>query len=290
MERRKTALVVSPDGTSIAMGLGEDWQAVLAESALIALRLATEGLDLVIVSDDMPEGGPGLLRALRHRVGPAVPAIMVGGSWAPGFVEAAIGAGATDVVVCPAPGEIASRAMLATHGRNADRSGLLALAYTDELTGLPNRRFLVERLAAAIKTAHARIESLSVLLLDIDRFKQINDRFGHLVGDRALTEFAKVLKASSRSTDVIGRWGGEEFLYILPGPLSAAEAQAERVRTAVAAFPFGAPEVDMQLTVSIGVTELLTTDVATELVDRADRLLYQAKGEGRDRTIAGRVA
>lgn len=290
MERRKTALVVAPNGTALATALGKDWQAVVAQSALVALRSACEGIDLLIVSDAMPEGGPGVLRALRHRVGLEIPTILVGGTWSPEFVEAASAAGATDVVINPAAGELACRAALATHERNAGRSGLLTLAYTDELTGLPNRRFLIERLAAAIKTAHGRIESLSVLLLDIDRFKQINDRFGHRAGDRVLSEFAKVLKASSRSTDIIGRWGGEEFLYILPGPLSAAEAQAERVRTAVAAFPFGAPEFDLNLTVSIGVTELLATDVATELVDRADRLMYQAKGQGRDRTIAGRVA
>lgn len=290
MERRKTALVVAPDGKSLATDLGKDWQAVVAQSALAALRLATEGIDLLIVSDGMPEGGAGLLRALRNRVGPAVPAILVGSAWAPGFIESALGAGATDVVVAPAPGELACRAAMATHERHADRLDLMTLAYTDELTGLPNRRFLLDRLQSAIKAAHSRIEPLCVLLLDIDRFKQINDRYGHRAGDRVLVEFAKVLKASSRSTDVIGRWGGEEFLYILPGTLAAAEAQAERVRAAVAAFPFGAPELELRLTVSIGATELLSTDNAGDLVDRADRLLYQAKGAGRDRTISGRVA
>ncbi len=172
-------------------------------------------------------------------------------------------------------------------GASAALRDLVALAYTDELTGLPNRRYLVDRLGQAVTDAHSRKQPLSVLALDIDRFKQINDRYGHRAGDRVLAEFAKVLRTSSRSTDLMGRWGGEEFLYILPSPLASAEAHAERVREAVAAFPFGAPDLDLRLTVSIGVTELLPSEAVTDLVDRADWLLYQAKDEGRDRAVSG---
>jgi diguanylate cyclase (GGDEF)-like protein len=282
--------VAAPDGRRLRVAFGSDWDVSVAECSLDALRLASNDLALVVVSDDLPEGGHGMLRALRHRIGPDVPAIFVGSSWDAAFVETAIAAGAADIVVSPAPGELVARALLALHGRRAEHAGLMALAYTDELTGLPNRRYLADKLNSAIKNAHFRIEPLSILLLDIDKFKQINDRFGHHAGDRVLIEFAKVLRAGSRSSDVIGRWGGEEFLYILPGGLASAEVQAERVRAAVAAFPFGAPEFDLRLTVSIGATELQVIDSAGDLVERADRLLYQAKGQGRDRTIAGRVA
>lgn len=167
-----------------------------------------------------------------------------------------------------------------------DLHALLALAYTDDLTNLPNRRFLQSRLHDAVGRSLALAEALSILVLDIDRFKRINDRFGHSAGDQVLIEFAKVLRATSRASDVMGRWGGEEFLYILPGTLANAKTQAERLREAVAAFPFGAPRLDLRLTVSIGVTEYRPGESAGDLIDRADRLLYRAKGEGRDRAIA----
>ena len=290
MDRPKKVLVAAPDGRLLSEDLGGDWDIAIAESSLEALRLASDDVALLIVSKDLPEGGAAMLRALRNRIGPDVPAILVGSAWDGALCESAMAADATDVVVNPAAGELQARAVLAVHGRRAERAGLLAMAYTDELTGLPNRRYLADKLSSAIKNAHHRLEPLSILLLDIDKFKQINDRFGHRVGDRVLVEFAKVLRAGSRSSDVIGRWGGEEFVYILPGSLASAEAQAERVRAAVAAFPFGAPEFDLRLTVSIGATELQVTDNAGDLIERADRLLYQAKGQGRDRTIAGWVA
>jgi hypothetical protein len=82
--------VVAPDGNHLATDLGTQWQAVVAESALVALRSACESLDLLIVSDALPEGGLGVLRALKHRSGPAIPAIVIGRSWTPDFVEAAV--------------------------------------------------------------------------------------------------------------------------------------------------------------------------------------------------------
>ncbi|MBI6545600.1 MAG: diguanylate cyclase [Cyanobacteria bacterium NC_groundwater_1444_Ag_S-0.65um_54_12] len=290
MAKKLTVLVAAPRGSDLMAAFGDDFQVIAAEDSLAALRAATDGIAACIVAVDFPEGGLNVLRALKNRLTPGIPLLLVGGIWEPAWVEAALAAGAVDLITKPAPGELAARTRMALGSSYSERRELLALAYTDELTGLPNRRYLLERLHSAIGIAHMRQEPLSVLLLDIDYFKAINDRFGHRAGDRALIEFAKVLLATSRATDTIGRWGGEEFLYILPGSLETAEVQAERVRVAVAAFPFGAPDLPWRLTVSIGVTELLVTDHSSDLIDRADRLLYHAKKQGRDRTIASCVA
>lgn len=287
MGTRLTALLAGPDSAELAAALGPNWEALVADMDLGAPNSAPNKVDLLLISSSLPSGGVDLVRALRNRVGVTVPTILVGESWDEDLLEVAVAAGAADLLVSPSAREVAARATLAVQRQRAERSDLLALANTDELTGLPNRRYLSARLPDAVQASRAQLSPLSILLLDIDRFKAINDAYGHSAGDRVLVEFAKVLRASSRATDVIGRWGGEEFLYILPGPLSSAEAQAERVRTAVASFPFGAPEFHLRLSVSIGATQLAESDNVLELIDRADRLLYQAKDAGRDGTVAG---
>ncbi|MBU6427872.1 MAG: GGDEF domain-containing protein, partial [Cyanobacteria bacterium REEB65] len=278
---RRTALVAEC-GTVLANELRPEFDVVTPAEASEA---ELENVELVVADSRFPEGLI-LLKALKRRFMGA-PAIWVGQSWEQREIEAALAAGATDVAVLPAPGEIAARARMAVYVRQAEHHELLSLAYTDELTGLPNRRCLKGRLKAAIHTARTRCEAMSLLILDIDRFKTLNDRFGHHVGDRALVEVAKVLKATSRSADTIGRWGGEEFVSLISGDLSAAEIQAERIRSAVADFPFGAPDLNMRITVSIGATQLDRYDRPQDLLERADHLLYQAKRYGRDRTVAG---
>lgn len=280
-----TALVAQ-GGVALTDALAADFEVVaLSEQTPVTdLELA----DLLVVDGSVPEALV-LLKALKRRFD-GVPAIWVGTSWERKEIDSALAAGATDVAVRPGAAELAARARMALAVRQAESRDLMSLAYTDELTGLANRRFLKNRLRAAMHAARTRKEPVSVLMLDIDCFKGINDRHGHQAGDRALVEFAKVLRTTSRSTDTIGRWGGEEFLYIVPGGLVAAEAQAERIRAAVAAFPFGAPELDLRLTVSIGATEFGLGDHPHDLVDRADRLLYAAKRRGRDCTVAAPAA
>lgn len=156
------------------------------------------------------------------------------------------------------------------------------LAHTDLLTQLANRRRLEDVLDARLLDAKRYQRTLSVLLLDIDAFKQINDRYGHLTGDRVLQETATILEPELRANDVLGRWGGEEFLVVAPEtPSSPAEQIAERCRTVISDHRFTG--IDHAVTVSIGVATYQPGDHARDLVKRADDALYAAKRGGRNR-------
>ncbi len=162
---------------------------------------------------------------------------------------------------------------------------LLEMAATDILTGLPNRRHF----AAQLEQESARIlrdkgRCASVLMLDADHFKMINDTFGHAVGDDVLRHLATLMQNKLRKVDTVGRIGGEEFALILPGAaLPAAEAFAERLRQYVAATPVPQADRTIPLTVSIGVAGMSADDAnADEVLTRADRALYRAKGSGRN--------
>ena len=169
----------------------------------------------------------------------------------------------------------------------AERDRLWALAHEDHLTGLPNRRRLDQALADALADMRARGSVLSVLLFDVDRFKDLNDRFGHATGDRVLREIAEVLRGNSRRQDVVGRFGGEEFLYLLPGHhLDEAVSQAERIRSELARHSFSTQNGEASLTVSVGATEASPDDRPEDVLERADRLLYQAKRSGRNRIVS----
>ncbi len=157
-------------------------------------------------------------------------------------------------------------------------------AGTDALTGLPNRRQLDDQLDRDIARAHRHQEPLSVLLVDIDRFKAVNDRYGHRSGDGALRELASRLSDTVRGGDLAGRWGGEEFLVIAPNTdQDAALELAERCRAAIADTPV--PDIG-KVTASFGVTTLTRHEDARSLVHRADTTLYLAKNSGRD-AVAG---
>lgn len=155
------------------------------------------------------------------------------------------------------------------------------LATTDSLTGLSNRLKLDDYLAEAIARAQHESEPLALILLDLDHFKQINDTHGHLHGDRILTELSALLAASIRTTDLLGRWGGEEFLVICSGmTLEAAIERAERMREAVRTHRF--PGLDQPQTASFGVACYRHGESGEQLVARADVALYLAKQAGRD--------
>jgi diguanylate cyclase (GGDEF)-like protein/PAS domain S-box-containing protein len=167
---------------------------------------------------------------------------------------------------------------------NADaRERLANLALTDYLTGLPNRRSFQERLAAEVGRAQRHGRPLALVVLDVDHFKEINDRFGHQVGDRVLVEFARRLSALARAGEEVARVGGEEFAWILPETDGAgAQVAAERARRRIAAEPF--PGVG-RVTVSGGLCDLDQASGSTELFRLADVALYWAKGQGRNRIV-----
>ena len=157
------------------------------------------------------------------------------------------------------------------------------LASTDHLTGLWNRRAFEEHLGGEVQRAARHSRPMSLLVIDVDRFKHVNDTHGHPVGDRVLVEIAARLRAASRAGEIVARIGGEEFASILPETDAAgALVAAERLRAAITERPF--PEVG-SLTVSAGVCDLADAPDAAELFRLADVALYRAKAEGRDRAV-----
>jgi diguanylate cyclase (GGDEF)-like protein len=166
------------------------------------------------------------------------------------------------------------------------RRQLMRLAAEDNLTGMPNRGRTVELAKAALTAAAAQRQPLTIAIIDLDHFKIINDRCGHATGDYVLTEFARMSCGSLRAADILGRWGGEEFLLILPDTtLDAALASVERLRALALAIqvPCAEGEPPMRVTFSAG---LATTAEGArsldEIIARADAALYEAKNEGRD--------
>ncbi|BDA84472.1 PleD family two-component system response regulator [Aureimonas sp. SA4125] len=164
----------------------------------------------------------------------------------------------------------------------------IALAVTDPLTGLNNRRFLESHLPTVIERARKDAKPLSVLMADIDHFKRINDGWGHDAGDRVLKEFAARLKHSLRASDLACRFGGEEFVVLMPeADGRTAQLIAERLRSMVADQPFDISGESISVTVSVGVAVLdAVTDDWETLLKRADRGLYAAKRNGRNQVIA----
>lgn len=156
----------------------------------------------------------------------------------------------------------------------------------DALTGLWNRGALLDLLRREMERALRNRASIGVLILDIDHFKPVNDTWGHLAGDAVLQDFAARITSAIRPYDVAGRYGGEEFVVILPECDSdATRAGAERIRFAVCELPFFICGADIALTVSIGATVALEGSTEAGLLSLADSALYQAKSEGRNRTV-----
>ena len=179
---------------------------------------------------------------------------------------------------------------LVTRVREREGQGELErLSVTDGLTGLYNRRHLMGTLANEVQRSRRLRRAFSVLLADVDHFKQYNDTHGHLGGDAVLVKIAEILRQTTRGVDSVARYGGEEFLVMLiEAPIATAAAVGERLRARVAGEEFGGGRV----TVSVGAAEYPTHgETPEELIASADAAMYQAKGEGRNRVVvAGRRA
>ena len=162
-------------------------------------------------------------------------------------------------------------------------------ARTDHLTGLDNRRAMQERGRREVKLSARTGAPVSVILCDLDHFKNINDEYGHEAGDEALVTVAQVLRAALRESDALGRWGGEEFIAVLPATTAAGAGDvAERMRLAIEATTFD--DLDHSATISLGVaTSQDVNDPTLEwdlLIKEADQRLYRAKREGRNRVVS----
>jgi diguanylate cyclase (GGDEF)-like protein len=156
------------------------------------------------------------------------------------------------------------------------RNDLMEIATIDVLTRIPNRRATQVFLEKELSRAQRNQSEFSVLLIDIDDFKKVNDRWGHSVGDYALVKTASLFQSMIRKQDLVGRWGGEEFLIIVPCPCDA-EVLAERVRSEVANAEYSHGSASFYITVSVGVACANETSVTDEILKKADDALYRAK-------------
>lgn len=171
-------------------------------------------------------------------------------------------------------------------------SELRRLSRHDALTGLLNRRAMEEALDAQLSRSQRTKEPFVVMMLDLDHFKRINDRYGHPVGDLALKHIASLLQSATRASDSLGRFGGEEFVLLLPNtPLSQAQTVAEKVRDLLENSPLQSELEMIPISVSIGVALWSeSADDISRLLSRADAALFQAKVQGRNRVVTAATA
>ncbi|MPQ68744.1 MULTISPECIES: GGDEF domain-containing protein [Pseudomonas] len=161
---------------------------------------------------------------------------------------------------------------------------LARMATTDSLTGLFNRRHMIALTEKELARHHRCPGNLTLMLMDIDHFKHVNDQYGHDIGDRVLDAVSLVLKHSMREQDFIGRWGGEEFLAVLPETdLDQAAVSAERIRKAIQALVIDSDGHKVSVTLSIGITQYRAQEALSNAIARADRALYEGKSAGRNR-------
>ena len=281
------------------------YRVTVARDGLEAWKLIDEGGVCLLVSDWMMPGidGPELCRRIRARPDPAYTyVILLTARDSRDDRLEGLQAGADDFLGKPLDtGELVARLNVArrilamqeqlrTHAAQLaalhvalehQNEMLSERASTDGLTGLRNRRHFDETLATTLAFADRQGHPVSLVMIDVDHFKQFNDAFGHLAGDEVLRVVADSLRCGARSHDVVARYGGEEFAVILPGAdEAAAQAVADRLRASIADLSWPRRAV----TVSLGIsTVLLPATVAEQLIGEADRALYHSKAQGRDR-------
>lgn len=172
---------------------------------------------------------------------------------------------------------------LITYTVNIFQSRLEDMASTDKLTGLGNRQTFEIVLNQALAQFDRNRSAFSLILIDIDHFKKVNDTYGHLNGDRVLEKFAAHIRQMSRQSDILCRWGGEEFIILAPDcALKDARRLAEKIRTSVKEARFVKSNSDYQITISAGVSEIRQGENGEKIISRADKALYVAKQNGRD--------
>ncbi|MEC9250085.1 MAG: PleD family two-component system response regulator [Pseudomonadota bacterium] len=295
-----TALVVTSEersGKRFARAFPDGVDASYELQPSEAVKRMQDGVDLMLLDLTSPSFD-GLRVCARVRSDTATRQVPVVAIVNPDDVKTAVKAlelGANDIVYRPVDAsELAARVRTQLRRkRYADKlrnrlDESLNMAITDALTGLHNRRFIESRLRQAVDSANSGGAPVSVLLLDIDYFKRINDTHGHEAGDVVLKVFAERLTSQLRALDIAARFGGEEFVILMPGSgLAEAELAAERMRRNVANTPFKlAADLELPVTVSIGLAQASSGEVMESLLRRADAALYQAKTDGRNRVQA----
>jgi len=283
----------------IAMALRDRHEVTILSDSQDALFRAAEGdFDLIAVSLDL-DGFDALrfcsqIRSLERTR--ALPILVIADMDDRGRILRGLDLGVNDYIVRPIDrNELVARVRSQLRRKRyadslrSDLQAAIELAAVDSLTGLNNRRYLETHLAALLDQAAHKGRALTLMMIDIDHFKSVNDTHGHDAGDEVLKHFAQRVKRVVRSADLICRLGGEEFVIVMPDtPLVIAAKVAERVRAAIQSEPF---RIDrngrvIPVTASIGIAERGRDANAEALLRRADRALYESKSGGRNRVTA----
>lgn len=311
---RQARIVLVPPNREAGFGwrvglVGKLKDKITVLSKIEALDNATLGspADVFVISAQLDEGGDGLHlvselrshKATRHAV-----IVVHNPSCDKQLTGLALDMGANAVLCGEFDGEeLAARLRhltplkLKTDTLRQTLDQQLSMAMTDPLTGLYNRRYAQSYLARIAKGAHSQGQSFSLMVLDLDRFKRVNDQFGHAVGDEVLVEVARRLKANLREVDLLARLGGEEFLVAMPETdRDGAARVAERLRQVIGEQPFisSTRGVSVSITMSIGVyiaeNKGEKREGVDQMIDRADRALYVSKADGRNQITFVRTA
>jgi two-component system cell cycle response regulator len=284
-------LVVDDDQTILRLFstalVREGFEVATAATGREGLRLATETqVDVALLDINLPDiSGIEVMRQIVKTTSTIV--ILITGDVSHHSHESAVHEGAADFIVKPVRlSELAMRIRQAQEMRALVKAKerliaeLERLVVRDELTGLYNYRHFQGQLRAEVERARRYQRSLSLVVVDVDRFKDINDTLGHAEGDRVLGGIAQIITAKVRATDTTFRYGGDEFAVLLPETLAdQAQAVAERIRQGIGDADLVASR---GVTVSAGVAELHPTEDADGLLQRADSALYSAKRAGRN--------
>ncbi len=268
------------------------YEASVAASAEEALDVLSINSFEVVITDIMLPGIDGLELTDRIKENHESDVIVMTGYSTEYSYEEAINKGASDFVFKPVRLEellLRLKRVLNERSLNLKQIQMLKklkkLSITDGLTQLFNSRHFYNQLKGEIERCNRYGHTLSLLLLDIDNFKDFNDTYGHLEGDKILIRLGKIIKSRLRNMDTAYRYGGEEFTIILPETYGEeAKTVAERLRAAVENEEFSDGEIaELGITVSIGVTQYCTEEVISNFVQRADQAMYKSKQGGRNR-------
>ena len=268
------------------------YDASVASSAEEALDVLSVNTLEVVITDIMLPGMDGLELTDRIKRDHEIDVIVMTGYSTEYSYEEAINKGASDFVFKPVRFEellLRLKRVLNERRLNQERVQMLEklkkLSITDGLTQLFNSRHFYNQLKGEIERFNRYGHKLSLLLLDIDNFKDFNDTYGHLEGDKILVRLGRIIKSCLRKMDTAYRYGGEEFTIILPGTHGEeAWTVAERLRAAVAAEDFTDGKIDdLEITISIGVTQYRREEEISSFVQRADQAMYQSKQAGRNK-------
>ena len=275
-------------------------EVVEASDGEVAWELIQQNSFSFLITDWMlPKlDGPELIRLVRAANFPHYTyIIMLTAKHAKGDLVDGLESGADDYLVKPFDlSELRARISIGERIMNLETrlresmDQLYVYATRDSLTGLLNRRALYEGVETELKRARRELKPISMVLMDIDHFKDVNDQYGHRIGDQALCKVAQTLENKKRPYDLVGRWGGEEFILILPGTdLEDAKRVAERIRMEIEHVEFKPAEGEtIHVQASFGVVCMdETQDISfDEMVQRADKALYVAKNAGRNRVCS----